>query len=144
MNRISKVELADAIALYAHQGQKDKGGNDYILHPRAVAAQMKTKEEKTVALLHDIVEDTFVTKETLENLFGKEISEAVSTMSHKPQETYEEYIKKVARNHLARRVKIADLNHNMDLSRLPYISEKDLKRVEKYKKAMEYLQSFDL
>ena len=133
--------LAEALACYAHRGQRDKAGRDYIEHPRAVAAQLATEEEKTVGFLHDILEDTFVTEETLRNLFGDRITDAVCAMTHRSEESYEAYIRRLGENPLARTVKLADLAHNMDLSRLPRVTERDMARREKYKKAEFYLRS---
>ena len=139
---ISKPELAKTLAAYAHQGQTDKAGRDYILHPMAVADQMDTDEEKTVALLHDILEDTSVTEATLKNLFGPEIADAVSALTRRPDETYDDYIRRLGKNSLARRVKLADLRHNMDLSRLPVVTDQDLQRAEKYRRAYRWLDGW--
>ena len=139
---ISKPELAKALAAYAHQGQTDKAGRDYLLHPLAVAARMETEEEKTVALLHDVLEDTFVTEATIRNLFGPEIAGAVSAMTHRPEESYEDYIRRLGENPLARKVKLEDLRHNMDLSRLPVVTDQDLQRVEKYRRAFRFLEGW--
>ena len=139
---ISKPELARILAAYAHQGQTDKAGRDYILHPMAVADQMDTDEEKTVALLHDILEDTSVTEATLKNLFGPEIADAVISMTRRPGEPYDDYIRRLGKNPLARRVKLADLRHNMDLSRLPVVTDQDLQRAEKYRRAYRWLDGW--
>lgn len=133
--------LSKAILLCceAHNGQFDKGGKPYYLHPFFVALNVKTIEEKIVALLHDVVEDTDVTFEDLKEMgFSFEIIEAVKAIT-KNGESYEEYLRKVKENEIARKVKMEDIKHNMDLSRLSVITDKDLKRVEKYKKAFKYL-----
>ena len=108
----------------------------------AVADQMDTDEEKTVALLHDILEDTSVTEATLKNLFGPEIADAVSALTRRPDETYDDYIRRLGKNSLARRVKLADLRHNMDLSRLPVVTDQDLQRAEKYRRAYRWLDGW--
>ena len=138
---VSKSRLADLLAAYAHQGQTDKAGRDYILHPRAVAARMETEEEKTVALLHDVLEDTFVTEATLRNLFGDAVTDAVVTLTHREGEDYEAYIRRIGDHPLALRVKLADLRHNMDLTRLPEVTEADLRRAEKYRRSYDWLRS---
>lgn len=135
-----KVKLAYAIALVAHKGQVDKAGMDYILHPLTVSNNCNTEEEKIVALLHDVLEDTSVTKEDLLKFFSSEIVEAVSLLTHKEEDSYTDYLAKIKANPLAKAVKLQDLKHNMDLSRLPNPSEKDLSRLEdKYKPALEFL-----
>ena len=135
-----KVKLAYAIALVAHKGQVDKAGMDYILHPLTVSNNCSSEEEKIVALLHDVLEDTSVTKEDLLKFFSNEIVEAVSLLTHKEEDSYMDYLAKIKANPLAKAVKLQDLKHNMDLSRLPNPSEKDLSRLEnKYKPALEFL-----
>lgn len=143
MTEVSKVKLAEVLAAYAHQGQKDKGGKDYIYHPLEVASHLEGEEEKTVALLHDVLEDTFVTEDTLRNLFGDRICNAVVCLTRKEKESYEDYILRIRENTLAAKVKIQDLKHNMDLKRLSEITERDLKRVEKYRKAADSLKEGD-
>ena len=138
---VTKTELAKTLAVFAHNGQKDKAGRDYANHPLAVAKSVQGENEQTVAFLHDILEDTFVTEDTLRNLFGDEITDAVVSMTRKEGEGYEDYIKRVGENPISRRVKLADLKHNMDLSRLPVVTDADRKRVQKYKKAESYLRS---
>lgn len=136
-----KVELAQALAAFAHDGQTDKGGNPYIGHPVAVAAMIDGEDCKVVALLHDVLEDTAVEYGTLSNLFGKEIADAVDALTRKDGETYEAFIERVCRNSLARVVKLADLEHNMNLSRIPNPGESDLRRIEKYKKAHAFIEN---
>jgi (p)ppGpp synthase/HD superfamily hydrolase len=134
------VEKALEIATIAHKGQTDKAGKEYIYHPIMVAFSVKTKEEKIVALLHDVVEDTKITLKDLKN-YGVGTNEltAIKLLTKKNNEDYFEYIARIKTNNLARNVKIADLKHNSDLTRLKVITDKDLKRVEKYKKAIAYL-----
>lgn len=133
-------ELAFEIAKVAHAGQKDKAGLDYILHPQQVAAMVTTDEEKAVALLHDIIEDTDVTAgELLAKGLPVSVVEAVETLTKKHNQSYAEYLTGVKRNRLATTVKLADLKHNSDLSRLKKITQKDRERVEKYRKAIAYL-----
>ena len=134
------VRTAEEFAEKKHIGQVDKAGVAYIEHPRAVAAKMDGEKEKIVAFLHDTVEDTDTTIEEIRSIFGDEIAEAVSYITHEKGVPYLEYIKRVKENELARKVKLADLSHNMDLSRIPNATKCDLKRVEKrYKKAVEIL-----
>lgn len=133
-------ELALSIAKEAHKGQVDKAGVDYIQHPTYVASLVDTDTEKAVAYLHDVIEDTPI---TAEDLLGKglpiEVVTAVQVLTKDKELSYEEYLTKVKENPLARRVKLADLLHNMDLSRLPKITETAKARVKKYQKSLLYL-----
>ena len=129
------VEKAEAFAKKAHEGQVDKSGKPYFGHPKAVAAMVEGEVEKTVAYLHDVVEDTGVTIDQIRSLFGDEVADAVDLLTHREGVPYFDYVEKIKANPVARRVKMADLTHNMDLSRLDTVTEKDLKRIEKYKKA---------
>lgn len=133
-------ELAFEIAKTAHAGQTDKAGLDYILHPLQVAAEVTTDEEKAVALLHDIIEDTDVTaSELLAKGLPDNVVEAVEALTKKHNQNYAAYLAGVKKNRLATAVKLADLKHNSDLSRLEKITQKDRHRAEKYRKAIEYL-----
>lgn len=127
------------LSYMAHKDQVDKGGSPYYLHPIYVALNVNSEDEKIVALLHDIIEDTDITLDDLKSEgFSDEIINAVDAITHR-DESYEIYIQKVKTNAIATVVKIADIKHNMDTSRLKKITEKDIKRVEKYKKALAYL-----
>ena len=128
------------IAYNAHMNQFDKAGVPYIYHPIHLAEQMDSETECIVALLHDVVEDTEVTFEQLEKDFSKEVIEAIRLVTHDKDVEYKEYIKELSKNPIAKKVKIADLLHNSDESRLEKITIKDVVRREKYKKALEFLQ----
>ena len=128
------------IAFEAHKEQVDKNGIPYIYHPIHLAEQMKDENTTCVALLHDVVEDTEITFEDLEKEgFTKEIIDALKLMTHDDEVPYLEYVKEIKNNPIATVVKLADLNHNSDLTRLDVVDEKALERVEKYKKAIEIL-----
>lgn len=120
-----------------HFGQFDKGGVVYVCHPLHVSRQVEQTEELIcVALLHDIVEDTDVTIQTLIDLgFDQTIVDAIDAITKRKGESYADYLDRVKKNDLARKVKLEDLLHNMDLSRLSTITSKDLDRTEKYIKA---------
>ena len=134
------LELALSIATEAHRGQFDKVGIDYIEHPIFIASQVDSEEEKAVALLHDVIEDSPVTAEELLNAgLPETVVTAVQILSKKKGQDYQTYLKTVKSNPLARAVKLADLKHNSDLLRLETITDKDLERLEKYKKAIDYL-----
>jgi hypothetical protein len=134
--------LKDAIALAtkAHHGQKDKGGADYITHPLRLMSKMTTDEEKMTAVLHDVVEDTSITLDDLRAAgYPQAVIDALDLLTRRKTETYEEFIVRIKPNALARKVKLADLEDNMNLSRLPNPQPKDYERVEKYRKSWEYL-----
>ncbi|MBB6022260.1 (p)ppGpp synthase/HD superfamily hydrolase [Paenibacillus sp. JGP012] len=135
------IELAISIALEAHKGQLDKGGKPYILHPLAVMNRVETIEEKVVAVLHDVIEDTEVTIEQLRELgFSEEIVKAIGLLTRSEEDSYEQFIEKTSTNRIARNVKIADIQENMNLSRIKNPTEHDYNRLEKYRKAMERLE----
>ena len=139
------LELAKFVSENSHKNQIDKAGIDYFAgHIQAVVNGVTTNKEKIVAYLHDTVEDTPLTIERIKELFGEEIGEAVFaiTKSKDGSLPYDDYIERVKANPLARAVKISDLKHNMDLSRLEKvgITEKDIKRAKKYQKALKKLQ----
>ena len=127
------------IAYKAHQNQFDKANIPYIYHPIHIAEQMDTELECIVALLHDVVEDTDITLNDLEKEFPKEVIDLLKILTHDKKIDYIEYIKKVKTNPIATKIKIADLKHNSDITRLENITTTDLKRIEKYKKALEIL-----
>ena len=133
-------QQALAIAKDAHKGQVDKAGVAYIQHPLFVASLVEGELAKTVALLHDVVEDSDWTLEDLRKEgLPEEVVQAVGILTKKRNENYEEYILRVKQNPLARQVKLADLQHNSDLSRLANVTDRDRKRVAKYQKAISFL-----
>ena len=126
----------------AHRDQIDKSGMPYVFHPFHLAEQMDTEESTIVALLHDIVEDTDYTLQDLKTLgFHSNVIDALALMTHDPKIPYMEYVKGISANPLATKVKLADLRHNSDLSRLDSVDEKALSRVKKYAAAIELLES---
>ena len=136
----SIVDLALSIARKAHEGQLDKAGVDYIEHPIYVASRVDTEEEKAVALLHDVIEDSPVSaEELLQAGLPETVVTAVQILTKKKEQDYQTYLETVKKNPLARVVKLADLKHNSDLSRLSSITEKDRERLKKYKKAIDFL-----
>lgn len=121
--------------------QVDKSGLPYVFHPFLVADKMDDEISTTVALLHDILEDTDVTIEKLHEMnFKKEVIEAVVILTHPENMSYEDYIKRVATNQISVKVKLADLQHNMNLSRLKDITQNDKKRFQKYADCYNYLK----
>ena len=127
------------IAYSAHMGQKDKFGIPYIFHPIHLAESMETEDECIVAILHDVVEDTDVTFEELEKEFSKKVIDALKLLTHDKKTPYKEYILNLKENPIAKKVKLADLKHNSDTTRLKYITPKDIIRSKKYKNAIKIL-----
>lgn len=138
---MSTLERAIKIATEAHKGQYDKAGNDYIGHPLRVMDMGRTEEEKIVGVLHDVVEDTEWTFAQLAvEGFSQEVIDALQCVTKLSEnENYDDFIERVKKNHLATAVKINDLSDNMDIRRLPYLSDKDVKRLKKYLKAYKKL-----
>lgn len=140
------MKYADAlvIATVAHDGMVDKGGAPYIGHPARVAAAVDGNSDKVVALLHDVIEDCGISVDApmFEELSMAE-RDALDAISKRPGEEYVDYLKRVAANPIARRVKIADIADNMDLDRIADPGPADYARVEKYKIAKLFLESVD-
>lgn len=125
----------------AHKEQVDKSGIPYVFHPFHLAEQMTDEATTVVALLHDVVEDTDITFEDLEKQgFGEEIISALRLLTHDKNTLYFEYVGEIKKNKIATTVKLADLRHNSDLTRLSVVDEKALKRKEKYEKAIKLLE----
>ena len=135
------TKKAFIIANDAHRDQVDKAGLPYVFHPFHLAEEMNDEYSTCVALLHDVVEDSSYTIEDLMKVgFPPQVIEASQVLTHSKDVPYFEYVKMVKQNVLATKVKIADLKHNSDLTRLDKISEEDIKRIEKYKEALRLLE----
>lgn len=134
------ITKALAIAMDAHKDQKDKAGAPYIWHPVTVALHQKTEAGVIAALLHDVVEDSHYTEDDLRKAgFSDDVLNAVHLLTHKKGVPYFDYVRAIKENEIARSVKIQDLRHNSDLSRLKSITDKDIERAEKYKQALDIL-----
>ncbi len=134
------LEKAIIIAVVCHRGQTDIAGQPYILHPLRVMLKMEKEKEKIVAVLHDTIEDTHLTFNDLrERGFDEEIIDAINSVTKQEGESYINFVKRAKRNVIGRNVKIADIEDNSDLSRIPNPTEKDYKRQEKYKNAIKEL-----
>ena len=135
------LERAIQIAVKAHAGFRDKGGNPYIVHPIAVMMRCETNNEKIVAILHDVVEDSEWTFDALRDEgFSEKVVEALKAVTKvSKDEDYDNFIQRCSNNKIGRIVKIADLRDNLDITRMGELSEKDIKRVNKYKRALEFL-----
>ena len=138
------LDEALRIAVDAHAGQFDKAGKPYILHPLRV---MMTVESPTldsarkVAILHDVVEDSQWTVESLDAKFGLTLEEqaALRLLTHGDDEDYDAYVERLASNPLARAVKLADLRDNLDVTRLEQVTDRDAKRITKYLRSLQRL-----
>ena len=126
----------------AHGGQLDRTGLPYIFHPWHVAEQMIDEVSCAAALLHDVLEDTDTTADDMFKAgISAEVIEAVKLLTHDPEMDYFDYVRRLKSNPVARAVKLADLAHNSDLTRMPQVSERDLERNKKYAKALAILEN---
>ena len=144
----SVLERAIGLALEVHRGQIDKAGRPYILHPLRLMAAMTSEEARVVAVLHDVVEDSEATFEDLAALgLSEEALAALRLLTHHDDDgseaNYFAYVARIKANPLARAVKLADLADNLDVSRLPSLTERDSRRLNKYLKAREMLRRDD-
>lgn len=125
----------------SHKDQVDKTGLPYVFHPFHLAEQMDDEISTVCALLHDVVEDTDTTFDELSEMgFPNEVIDVLKLLTHAPEVEYMEYVEKISENPTATKVKIADLMHNSDLSRMDTVDEWAIKRTEKYKNALKLLQ----
>lgn len=136
MNHQKQLQLAIDIAVEAHSGQYDKGGKPYILHPLHLMNQLIYDPElAAIAVLHDVIEDTYVTEEALRaEGFSIRVRSALELLTHDEEDTYEEYIENICTSLDAIIVKRKDLEHNSDITRLKGLRDKDLQRLGKYHK----------
>ena len=128
----------------AHKDQTDKSGMPYVFHPFHLAEQMTDEDTTIVALLHDVIEDTPYTLDDLRAMgFNEQVLDALALMTHDKRIPYMDYVAKIKGNKIASTVKLADLKHNSDLSRLNNVDEKAMKRIEKYRQAIALLSEPD-
>ena len=129
------IKKAVNIAFKAHEGQYDKGGYPYIMHPLHLAEEMTTETEVITALLHDVLEDSEISLDFIkEQGFSEDVTNALVSLTRRKDEEYSEYIKRIKNTGgIALSVKKADLRHNMALERLENLTEKDKERLIKYK-----------
>jgi len=140
------LDKAIAIAAQAHLRQTDRQGAPYILHPLRMMFRFQSETEMIVAVLHDVVEDNpdWDFDRLRQEGFSEEIIEAVDHVTRRDEESYEEFVERTAQNALARRVKLADLEDNMDLKRLNALSDKDQERLARYHRAWLRLSSLEV
>lgn len=137
-----QTKMALKLCFEAHKEQIDKTGLPYVFHPFHLAEQMTDELSTVCALLHDVIEDTDYTAEDLTALgFDEKVIEVLGLLTHEDGVPYMDYVKKLSSNETAVNVKIADLKHNSDLTRLDVVDEWALKRQQKYEAALEFLLS---
>ena len=136
------TKIALKLCFEAHKDQIDKSGMPYVFHPFHLAEQMADENTTIVALLHDVIEDTEYTLDDLRKFgFAEDVLSAISLMTHADDVPYMEYVVKIKTNPIAKAVKLADLKHNSDMSRLDLITQIDEERAKKYKQAIELLEN---
>ncbi len=144
---LKPADLMLVIMSCAHVGQTDKAGRPYMNHPMYVACLVTERfgddeDLHCIALGHDLIEDTTITVDYLKDMgFSQRVTDGILALTKQSGEPYDDYKKRVMANKDAVRVKIADLTHNMDLSRLVEVTEKDLERVKKYALFLEQLEA---
>lgn len=129
------------LAYEAHKNQIGKDGIPYIFHPLHLAEQMDTELDVVCALLHDVVEDTSITLVNLEGAFPNEVIDVLNLLTHNKEIDYIDYIGEVSKNVTAKKIKIADLKHNLDETRLDTITDKVIERRKKYRMALALLEN---
>ena len=134
------TKKAIKLAYKAHKDQYDKAGLPYFTHPLHLAEGMNDEYTTIAALLHDVVEDTDITLDDLAKEFPKEVIDALKLLTHQKSIPYMDYVAKIKTNDIAKAVKIADMKHNSDLTRLDCITDKCLERIKKYQEALELLK----
>lgn len=141
---MSTLAKAIALAAQAHVDQVDKAGQPYILHPLRMMMRLEDERAQIVAVLHDVVEDTPVTFAELRAMgFSEEILTALDCVTRRDDESYSEFIERARPNPLARQVKLADLEDNMDMRRISELTAKDIERLERYHAAWVTLRAED-
>ena len=138
------LETAIEIAVKAHKGQTDKAGAPYILHPLRLMMQFTEDDLKCIAVLHDVIEDSdYDAKDLKDAGFSEIVIEGVLCLTHRDGEAYDDYITRICQHPHARKVKMADIRDNMDLTRIEKVRERDLRRLEKYHRSLKRLVEAD-
>ena len=139
---MSTLEDAILLAAQANRGQKDKNGQPYILHPLRVMLRLESERERIVGVLHDVVEDTPTTLDDLRTLgYLEDLVTAIDHITRRKDETYEQFTERAASNPIARRVKLADLEDNLDVRRLATVTPKDAERFQRYLTARKHIHA---
>jgi len=141
---MSTLERAIRIAAEKHEGQLDKAGAPYILHPLRMMLRLSTTDERITAVLHDVVEDSDASLGALRAAgFSEIVIQAIDSVTKRPGESYESFVLRAASNPIGRRVKLADLEDNSDLSRITNPTAGDYERTEKYRRAIETIRALE-
>ena len=141
---MSTLERAVIIAAEAHAGQVDKAGAPYLLHPLRVMLQMSSDEERIAAVLHDVVEDSTWSLESLRaEGFSEAVIDAIESVTRRAEESYGAFVRRASQSPIGRQVKLADLRDNIDLGRIADPTRHDHARVAKYKRAIDILEAVD-
>lgn len=141
---MSTLERAIAMASNAHEGQVDKAGAPYVLHPLRMMLRLSNTDERITAVLHDVVEDCGVSLEMLRaEGFSERVIEAIDSVTRRPEESYDDFVLRAALNPIGRRVKLVDLQDNSDLSRITNPTTHDYERIEKYRRAIGAIQALE-
>lgn len=136
------TKKAMKLCFKVHKKQVDKSGLPYVFHPYHLAEQMDDETSTVCALLHDVIEDSDYTYDDLAEMgFTAEIIDVLKLLTHDKGTPYQDYIKKISENQVAKKVKIADLTHNSDLTRLNNVDDAVLERIKKYKRAIKFLKN---
>jgi len=136
------LEDAILLAAQAHLGQKDKNGQPYILHPLRVMLRLESARERIVGVLHDVIEDTPTTLDDLRARgYPEDLVSAIDHMTRREDETYEQFTERAASNPIARRVKLADLEDNLDVRRLATVTPQDAERFQRYLTARKHIHA---
>jgi len=140
-----RLERAIAIAAEAHSGTKDKAGMPYIFHPLRVMLKMRTDDERIVAVLHDVVEDSksWPLRRLRAEGFSGKVLKAIDSVTKRENEEYADFIERASRNPIGRKVKIADVLDNLDVKRIARPTRKDYERFKKYRRALRVLRKAD-
>ena len=134
------LEQALSIASLTHTGQVDKAGEPYILHPLRVMMKLKDEKQRIVAVLHDVIDDTDLTIQDLSDQgLDYELVKIILTLTRRKDETYDEYLNRICYDRFAMEIKLADLEDNMDMSRIKNPTKKDFQRLAKYRIAKDIL-----
>jgi len=134
------LEQAISIASLTHTGQVDKAGEPYILHPLRVMMKLKDEKQRIVAVLHDVIDDTDLTIQDLSDQgLDYELVKIILTLTRRKDETYDEYLNRICYDRFAMEIKLADLEDNMDMSRIKNPTKKDFQRLAKYRIAKDIL-----
>lgn len=145
-NNGTMLGRAIAIAARVHEAQTDRGGHAYILHPLRAMMRLRTDDQDLmcIAVLHDTIEDSdgaITLARLTEAGFSPRVIAALTLLTHDKNEPYDDYVKRIASNKDAARVKLEDLRDNSDITRLKGVRQKDFERVQKYNRAFVFLRS---